>query len=524
MIDQFSTLDWLIFGGYGLLLIVTGWRYNRQASTSNDYFLGGKSMPMWVVAISVLATSQSAATFLGGPDQGYRGDLTYLATNIAGFIAAFFVATFLLPKFYKFKVFTVYELLAQRFGDQAKYQAGTVYLVGRLFASGARLFMAAIAIAMILFGNIEASSVIISIALIATIGLLYTVYGGIRTIIYSDVIQCFVYISAAILVLGYLLYSIPADFSEIINALRVPTDGSQSKLTLLDFSLDFSPTGVFGFWSVMTGFVLLNIAAFGMDQDVTQRMLTCKNSKEATKALTSSILMGIPVVLIFVVIGMLLYIYYQRPDLMSMSVANGDVPTPEFVGQTVTIFMYYVLTDLPNGIKAVVTIGIIAAALSTLNSGLNSMSSVAVQDIYRGILLKKGKMLSESHMVKAGRISMIIVAIALSVMAALCFYWQQHSDMPLLAFALSVMIFSYSGLLGVYFTALFSSRGSPLSILAALIIGFLIPVLMQPYIMALYLPTEYQFSLGFSWQLVVATFVATAVCLLGNTSLMKAKI
>jgi SSS family solute:Na+ symporter len=524
MINQFSTIDWLIFGGYGLLLIISGWLYNRQASTSKDYFLAGKSMPMWVVAISVLATSQSAATFLGGPDQGYRGDLTYLATNIAGFIAAFFVATFLLPKFYKFKVFTVYELLAQRFGEQAKYQAGTVYLVGRLFASGARLYMAAIAIAMILFGNIEASSVVISIALIATIGLLYTVYGGIRTIIYSDVIQCIVYISAAILVLGYLLYSIPADFSTIINALQVPADGSQSKLTLLDFSLDFSPSGVFGFWSVITGFVLLNIAAFGMDQDVTQRMLTCKDAKEATKALTSSILMGIPVVLIFVVIGMLLYIYYQRPDLMSQSIANGDVPTPEFVGQTVTIFMYYVLTDLPNGIKAVVTIGIIAAALSTLNSGLNSMSSVAVQDIYRGISLKKGKTLSEAHMVKAGRISMIIVAIALSIMAALCFYWQQHSDMPLLAFALSVMIFSYSGLLGVYFTALFSSRGSPLSILAALIIGFLIPVLMQPYIMALYLPTEYQFSLGFSWQLVIATFVATAVCLLGNNNLMRAKI
>jgi len=524
MIDQFAAIDWLIFGGYGLVLIASGWLYNRQAANSSDYFLGGKSMPMWVVAISVLATSQSAATFLGGPDQGYRGDLTYLATNIAGFIAAIFVAKFLLPKFYKFRVFTVYELLAQRFGEQAKYQAGTVYLVGRLFASGARLYMAAIAIAMILFGNIEASSVLISIMLIATVGLLYTVYGGIRTVIYSDVIQCIVYISAALLVLGYLLYSIPADFSTIISALQMPADGAQSKLTLIDFSLDFSPSGVFGFWSVITGFVLLNIAAFGMDQDVTQRMLTCKDSKEATKALTSSILMGIPVVLIFVIIGMLLYIYYQRPDLMSESISNGDAPTPEFVGQTVTIFMYYVLTDLPNGMKAVVTIGIIAAALSTLNSGLNSMSSVAVQDLYRGVLLRNGKTLSETHMVKAGRISMVIVAIALSLMAALCFYWQQHSDMPLLAFALSVMIFSYSGLLGVYFTALFSSRGSPLSILAALIIGFLIPVLMQPYVMNLYLPVEYQFSLGFSWQLMIATFAATAVCLFGNKNVSIGKI
>ena len=516
MIDQFSLIDWLIFAGYGLILIVSGWFYNQRSANATDYFLGGKSMPMWVVAISVLATSQSAATFLGGPDQGYRGDLSYLATNIAGFIAAFFVAAYLMPKFYQHKVFTVYELLAQRFGDSAKYQAGMVYLIGRLFASGARLFMAALAIAMILFGDIAPSSVIISISLIALIGLLYTAYGGIKTVIYSDVIQCVVYVSAALLVLAYLLYSIPADMGAIIQALDSPQDGSDSKLTFIDFSLDFSPSGVFGFWSIITGFVLLNIAAFGMDQDVTQRMLTCKDAKQATKALTSSILMGIPIVLIFVVIGMLLYVYYQRPDLMSSTAAGQDAPTPEFVGQSVTIFMYYVLTDLPNGIKAVVTIGIIAAALSTLNSGLNSMSSVAVQDIYRGLKLKQGKELSEQHMVNAGRVAMVIVAICLSLMAALCYYWQQHSDMPLLAFALSVMVFSYSGLLGVYFTALFSERGSPRSIMFSLIIGFLIPVLLQPYIMALYLPEEYHFSLGFSWQLVIASTVATLICLCGN--------
>ncbi len=520
MIDQFSAIDWLIFAAYGLILLISGWFYNRKAATSTDYFLGGNTMPMWVVAISVLATSQSAATFLGGPDQGYRGDLTYLATNIAGFIAAFFVASILLPKFYQFKVYTVYELLAQRFGDNAKYQAGMVYLIGRLFASGARLYMAAIAIAMILFGNIETTSVLFSIGLIAAIGLLYTAYGGIRTVIYSDVIQCVVYVGAALLVLIYLLYSIPADLSSIIDALENPTDGSQSKLTLIDFSLDFSPSGVFGFWSIITGFVLLNIAAFGMDQDVTQRMLTCKNAKEATKALTSSIIIGIPIVLVFVIIGMLLYVYCQRPDLMSQAVASGEAPTPTFVGQTVTIFMYYVLTDLPNGIKAIVTIGIVAAALSTLNSGLNSMSSVAVQDIYRGLMKNRGKTISEHDMVKAGRISMIVVAVCLSAMAALCYYWQQHTDMPLLAFALSVMVFSYSGLLGVYFTALFSRRGSPSSILFSLIVGFSIPVLLQPGVMALYLADEYQFSLGFSWQLVIATFVATCVCLMGKSNTM----
>jgi len=515
MIDQFSILDWALFAIYGLILLGSGWFFSRKSNTSQDYFLAGKSMPFWVVAVSVLATSQSAATFLGGPDQGYRGDLTYIATNLAGLIAAIFVASFLLPKFYQYKVYTVYELLAKRFGDKAKYQAGTVYLIGRLFASGARLYMAAIAVAMILFGDIATASVMFSIALIALIGFLYTMYGGIRTVIYSDVIQCFVYISAAGMVLYYLLSSIPTDLPTIYHALNNPLDGSQSKLTFVDFSLDFGPTGVFTFWSIITGFVLLNIAAFGMDQDVTQRMLTCKDSKQASKALASSVLMGIPVVLLFVCIGMLLYVYYLRPDLMMQ--AQSDEPTPTFVGQTVTIFMYYVLTDLPNGAKAVVTIGIIAAALSTLNSGLNSMASVAVQDIYRN-LSKHKDTLTEAHLVKAGQICMGLVAIALSFMAALCYFWQQHSDTPLLAFALSVMVFSYSGLLGVYFTALFTNRGSARSILLALIVGFLTPVLMQPYIMGLYLPEDMQFSLGFGYQLVAGTGLAFLVCILGNNN------
>lgn len=519
MISQFGLLDVMVFATYLAVMLVTGYLLNRKVRGTNDYFLGGNSMSVWAVGISVLATSQSAATFLGGPDQGYRGDLSYLATNIAGILAAIFVAKFLLPRFYALKAFTVYELLGSRFGDNAKYQACTVYLVGRLFASGARLFMAALAVAMILFGDVGASSVILSVFIIAVAGFLYTVYGGIRTVIYSDVVQCVVYVGAAILVLSHLASAIPLSFSEIIDVLQSPAPGEPSKLTFIDFSLDFTSAGVFNIWSILTGFVLLNIAAFGLDQDVSQRMLTCKDAKSATRALVSSIVMGIPVVLVFVCIGLLLFIFYQRPDVMAQSL-SGE-PVPEFEGQTVTIFMYYVLTNLPNGIKAVVTIGIIAAALSTLNSGLNSMSSVAVQDIYRG-WLHKNQTKSEQQLVKAGRWSMAIVALALSGMAILCYFWQQYSDMPLLAFALSVMVFSYSGLLGIYFTALFTERGSPLSILAALVVGFSIPVLMQPYVQSLYLPEAMQFDLAFTWQLMIGTAVSTCVCLAGKKTFVAA--
>ena len=172
-------------------------------------------------------------------------------------------------------------------------------------------------------------------------GLLYTVYGGIKTVIYSDVIQCGVYVGAAVAVIYCLLAAIPSDISSVLAVLAQPGAGEASKLALFKFDWDFSPAGVFNIWSVFTGFVLLNIAAFGLDQDMTQRVLTCKNAKEGSKAMLYSIVMVIPIMLLFIVIGLLLYVYYQRPDLMQSGAAGEVLPT--FDGEPVTIFMYYVL-------------------------------------------------------------------------------------------------------------------------------------------------------------------------------------
>jgi solute:Na+ symporter, SSS family len=515
MLEHYAGLDWLVFTAYGLVLLGSGWFFNRRSANSQDYFLGGNAMPVWVVAISVLATSQSAATFLGGPDQGYRGDFSYLSSNIGAFIAAFFVAYFLIPRFYQLHAFTVYELLEQRFGTKAKQYAGLMYLFGRVFASGARLYMAAIAISMILFGDIAAIHVVIAVLIIASCGLLYTVYGGIRSVIYSDVLQCAIYVGAAMAVVYFLYAAIPADFSTIVKALSEPAPGLASKLTFFHFELDFSSKGVFNFWSVVTGFVLLNIAAFGLDQDMTQRVLTCKNARQGSKAMLYSVVMVIPVMFVFISIGLLLFIFYDRPDIMNNGVIGSVVPS--FKGEPVTIFMYYVLNEIPAGIKALVTVGIIAAALSTLNSGLNSMSSVMVQDLYRPWLVLRRKNISDLHFVKAGRIGMLVVACALSAMACLCYFWQQHSDMPLLQFALSVMVFSYSGLLGVYFTVLFTRRGNQQSVLAALVGGFILTLFFPPYIMSLMLPQSWLFDLGFTWQLCIGTAVAFMICCLGSS-------
>lgn len=518
MSSLFTALDWGVFAIYFAVIAYTGWYFSRtQITSTKDYFLADNTMPVWVVAISVLATSQSAATFLGGPESSYQGNLTYLATNIGGILGALFVAMVFIPRFYHNKVSTVYELLNTRFGAKTKRRAGAMYLMGRVFASGSRLYMAAIAVSMIIFTNIDPSNVIASIAILVILGLACTYMGGIRAVIWTDLIQFIVYVGAALAVIVYLLSQIPADASQIIHALNHPGEGQDSKLTLLDFRLDFSPAGTFSFWASITGFVLLNIGAFGLDQDMTQRVLTCKNAKQGAKAMISSIIFSIPLVLIFMAIGLLLYIFYQRPELMQ--IADKQV-VQSFNGENVTIFMYYVLNEMPAGLRGLVTVGVVAAALSTLSSGLNSMSSVAIQDIYKPWKEVRSGKQEAMHYVNAGRLGMAIAAIALGCMGILCYYWQQYTNMPLLSFALSVMVFAYTGLLGVYFTAIFTHRGSETSVAMALVFGFLTTLLFQAYIwdsiMSLVYPQWLGIRLAFPYQLCIGTLVSLIVCLLGK--------
>ncbi|HEY8569498.1 sodium:solute symporter [Microbulbifer sp.] len=506
---QFTGLDWGIFALYLTFLAGSGWYFSRnRAKDSRDYFLAQNTMPMWMVAISTLATTQSAATFLGGPDLGYRGDLTYLFTNLGAIIAAIIVARVLIPRFYASRVTTVYELLQSRFGESAKTRAGSVYLLGRVFASGARLYMAAIAVSMILFNDIAANHVILAVLLLSCAGLLQTLVGGVRSVIQSDVLQCAVYVSAALAVVAVLLWQIPADLGQIHAALSNPVDGGGSKLAIVDTSWDLGDP--FNLWATFTGFVLLNIAAFGLDQDVTQRLLTCKTQRDGARAVLYSVIMVVPVMAVFMGIGLLLYIFYQNPLLMG----GREVSVPS--GGDVTVFMHYVLHEIPAGLRGLVTIGVIAAALSTLNSSLNSMASVLTQDLYRNWLNRRGVNKTEQHFVKAGRWSMALVACTLAAMAILCFFWQQISDLPLITFALSVMVFAYSGLLGVFFTALFTGRGNATSVGWALAIGFLVTLAQQPWMISLITGSDDPLTIAFTWQLCLGTLVSFAVCNLGK--------
>ena len=508
MTGHFTLLDWGIVTSYILLLALAGILATRRQRDAADYFLAGHRVPIWLVAVSVLSTTQSAATFLGAPDYGYRGDYTYLTSYLGPLLAAFLVAKLLIPRFYAEGVTTVYELLLNRFDARAMRAAGGMYLIGRIFASGARLYLAAIAVSMIIFADIAPSNVFLASTLLVVLGLVFTFIGGLRAVIWSDLVQVLLYVGAAALVLCLLWVSIPAPAGEILAGLSTTPEG-ENKLRLIDWSLDLSAP--FSLLATVTGITLLFFASMGLDQDITQRFLACRNSREGSRALYASVLASVPVVLLFLAIGSLLYIVYDRPDLMRASA--GSAAAGEFRGEKITIFMHYILTQVPPGIRGFVAVGVLAAA--AVNSGLISMASVLIQDFYRP-WIERRRELPEAHFVRAGQVGMVLLALALLAMSLLCFYWQRYTEAPLLSFALSVMTFAYSGLLGVYFTILFTSRGSSRSVIWALATGFLAIGFQQSYVVdVLQLPPSWK-SLAFPFQLCVGTAVAFATCLLGN--------
>lgn len=507
MFAHFAAIDWVVILLYAALLVAGGWWFTpRHTGTARDYFLAGGNVPAWLAAISVLSATQSAATFLGGPDFGYHGDFTYLGTNLGGLIGAIFVARVLIPRFYAARVTTVYELLTLRYGVRATRWAGAMFLVGRVFAGGARLYLAAIAVAMVMTGTVGAQGILIAATLLVVASVLSTFLGGLRSILWIDLVQFTVFLASALAVLVFLRLAIPDSNAQIVHALA-HAPGGVDKLRLFDFSLDLSRP--FSLLAIVTGIALLYIASSGLDQDVTQRLLACRDARTGARSLYLSVFATVPVVAIFITIGLLLHIFYDRPELMGGATAAAG---QAFGGEKISIFMHYILTQLPPGLRGLVTAGIMAAAVATTNSALNAMSSVLIEDFYRPWRARRDPV-PEYHYVQAGRAGMGLIGVAMLSVAVLSFYWQHYARLGLLEFALQVMVFAYAGLLGIYFAAVLTPRGNATSVIAALIAGFVVVLLLQPAIAtAIGLPAMLC-HLAFPFQLCIGTAIAFLVAI-----------
>lgn len=525
----FTKADWAVLVGYFVLLIGTGVFFSlRKQKNTEEYFLGGHRMPVWAVAFSILATAQSAATFTGGPESSYNKDLSYLSANIGGVLAGIVLAVFVIPAYYRKRVTTPYQLLETRFGPRGKVAASATYLIGRVFATGARHFIGAYAASLAIFGDAALIHVFAAIVIFTIFGILYTLAGGITSVIWTDVIQVCVYLGAAICAIIVLLHRIPVGFSEIFSTLLHPGPGQPSKLTIVTPGLDFSKPRLgfdlaanFTLLTAVFGFSLITLASHGADQDLVQRMLTCRSARKGSWSVISGVLIGIPAVIIFLSFGLLLWVFYRRPDIMGAAAPGYDAPLgPDVV-------MKFTLTELPGGLAGLMIAGLLAAGPCGINSSLNAMSSTFVGDFYKTRRPDR----DEKHYLSVGRMSTIAAGIVVGAFASACIFAYDPKNTKIIDFVLGIMSFAYAGLIGVFATALFTKRGSPRSCIAAIITGFVAVTLMQPIVLRLIdnllawmrsiLELDSDWSLAaqkiaFPWQLLIGSMLAFAVCYFGG--------
>jgi len=506
LLATFEIVDWLILVLYFAVMIAIGALAARGQSGTQSFFLGGRAMPAWAVTLSVLATSLSAATFIGVPQLSYNGDWTYLIFNIGAILGAILVAFVFIPPLYHAGTITIYGYLDQRYGAAAAVGASTAFLVGRLLASGARLFMAGIAFSLILFDEPRTNYLIFAIVLLGAIGTIYTVCGGIKAVIWTDVLQIIVVIGAAILSIYLLLQRIPLSITELIDLLEHVH--GENKLRVVDWTWTGSrPFTVWGGCAV----TFLYVASFGVDQDLIQRCMTTRSTWGASGSMIVSNLLAAPVILLFLVIGSLLYVFYNMPDVMGAAAPIVGVTDSR------QVYPQFLVHQLPAGLSGLAMAGMFAAAMSSFDSAVNAMAATVIGDLWTP--WKRWWRPTSNHEIDPDtglhvpRLAVLGMGVLLTGFAVVATYLQQAGGQTLVDFALGVMTFAYAGLLGVFLTALLTPRGNNASAIAALFAGAVVVLLCQPYMLPRLMGQ--QFTLAMPWWMVIGTTVSFLVCVAG---------
>ena len=378
-VADLNLLDYTIFVLYFAILIFMSWKLSKGQNTEVDYYVGGRKMPWWAIGLSTAATQTSAIGFMSVPayvalKQG--GGMRLLQGEFALPLAMIFIMIFLIPFFRKLQLISVYEYLEKRFDSSVKYLISAVFLLSRGLATAVGFYMTAIVLS-----TVFKIPLWITILLIGGITLIYDTIGGIKAVIYSDVLQMIILLMGAILIAGYSIYEVGGlnSFKEIVT-LKM-TD----RLQILDFKHLGLGDGVeFSFWpQVIGGFFLLS-SYYGCDQTQTQRELSASNLSDTRKSLILNGFFRFPLSLLYVFIGLTIGAYAVE-HAHFVDIVNS-------MGKIDYVVPVFIMNTIPHGLKALIFVAVLAAAMSSLDSALNSLSAATMQDFINPILIKKKKL------------------------------------------------------------------------------------------------------------------------------------
>ncbi len=423
-------IDWLVAAAYLAAVVTLGTTLGRKQEGASDYFLGRHSLPWPAILVSVVATETSALTVISIPGIGFRGDLTFLQLAIGYLIGRCAVAWLLLPGYFTGNVETAYAVLGTRWGDPARRAASAIFMATRALATAVRLFAGAIPLAVITGWSYPASIVAVGAATV-----IYTYVGGIRAVVWVDVVQWSVYIIAGVATLVAALHVAP-------DALTIAAAAGRLRV----FNPSISLTSPYAFGTAVVGGAFLSAASHGTDHLIVQRLLATRALKDARAALIGSGVVVFAEFALFLLVGVTLWTAYPEGRTLP-----GDAVFPSFVA-----------THLGGGLAGVVVAGILAAAMGSTASALNSLASSTTHDYYAP--LHPGA--DDRQLLRVGRMATLVWA-ALLVGGALLF---RRRDTPVVVVALSIASLTYGALLGAFVLARFA-RVRQKDAIAALISG-----------------------------------------------------
>ncbi|MGF1669155.1 MAG: sodium:solute symporter [Balneolaceae bacterium] len=443
----FTFIDLLVVIIYLAAVAVFGILAAGKQRSTKDYFLGGRDMPWWAVLFSVVATETSTLTFISIPAVAYGGNLTFLQLTFGYIVGRFIVAIWFLPAYERGEIATAYQFLSQRFGDGMRNVASSTFIITRLLADGVRLFATAIPLAIILrlAGTFELWTDIqiyaLAITVISLITLVYTFLGGIKAVIWMDVVQMTVYLGGALFAALLMAGKMPVGAYEAWTFLS-----QDDKLQLFNWGFDMDWRSFLAdpyvFWISLIGGAVFSIASHGTDQLIVQRVLSTRNLKDGQKAMIWSGIGACLQFAFFLMIGLMLYVFYNAQTAGELGLQTTD-----------EIFALFIVENMPVGVAGLIIAALFAAAMSSLSSSLNALASATALDLIKPVA---GANWTREQELKISRLITIGWGIVLTG-SALFFTWLQLTgdERPaIVELGLGIASYTYGGLLGAFLLGL----------------------------------------------------------------------
>ena len=433
MLDSLFPMRFLDLGVILAYLIGITWfgsRFRSSQKTLKDYFLGGRTAPWWAIAFSIVSAETSTLTVIGTPGIAFRGDLGFLQVVLGYLAARLVISTLFLPHYFRGEMYTAYELMQRRFGPNIRKLTAGSFLLLRSLAEGVRVFAISIVISIIL-GTGEMSSILLIVALT----LFYTFEGGMEAVIWTDVVQMFLYVGGAIVSLFVIVQQIPQGWDHIWQVA-----GAANKLRVFDFRFDWSTeffARPYSFWAGVLGGCFLTTASHGTEQLMVQRLLSAKSQDESRWALFGSWFVIFFQFALFLLIGLILYVFYQDTGRAAPTVPDR-------------IYPQFIWEFLPPGVAGLVMAAILAAAMSNLSAALNSLASTTVMDFWKPLARKER---SEADYLRIARWVTVFWGGVLLVIAFLA-----RQVQSVLEYGLGIASIVYGALLGTFLLGVLTKR------------------------------------------------------------------